>query len=448
MGGMSLTTNSTTASTGSFQRVLYHPLFIPVCIAIGLTIRISVALLTPIEPVSDAAWYLARARELLSGMGYQEGGHPTAYWPIGWPAIMAGSLAIFGSQPVAILAINTVSAALIMWLIIWFARELTHNEWVARVALLAYVFYPNHIAYHGAANSETAYAALSMLAFILLIKGRKKVWLLAICGFIFGVATLVKPQTIAFPLGAIIALGIVYPAYRWKQALQAGVVVYLMLLLVVLPWSARNYAVLGEFVLVSTNGGTALLLGANNQITGDHFDYQHTPVFKQLGIPWEQRVERQVELNQRQKEVAKDWIADNTGEWLAWMPKKAFNLWIKDTDGFWSFDRQYPTATVAVRASQVINQLYYAVILILSAICAVLVAKAILRRESPLMRAGLLFCMPVFVTLLAAVFTGQIRYHHAAMPYLMICSSIALLRMAQSNKIKKLPIKLNTHNYP
>jgi hypothetical protein len=221
-----------------------------------------------------------------------------------------------------------------------------------------------------------------------------------------------------------------------------------MLLLVVLPWSARNYAVLGEFVLVSTNGGTALLLGANNQITGDHFDYQHTPVFKQLGIPWEQRVERQVELNQRQKEVAKDWIADNTGEWLAWMPKKAFNLWIKDTDGFWSFDRQYPTATVAVRASQVINQLYYAVILILSAICAVLVAKAILRRESPLMRAGLLFCMPVFVTLLAAVFTGQIRYHHAAMPYLMICSSIALLRMAQSNKIKKLPIKLNTHNYP
>ncbi len=407
-----------------YQLLLHHPLFIPVCILVGLGIRLGVAIWLPVEPYSDAAWYVARAQELVAGVGYQEDGHPTAYWPIGWPAILAGGVLLFGSVPTAVLALNTVAAATIMWQLLLIARAVGASEGVARLALLLYALYPSHIAYHGVANSETVYLAVFMVAFNLLIKGRDNLTLLVVSGLFFGVATLIKPQTLAFPLGGVIALGMVFQGFTYLKVLRAGLIIYLSLLLVVLPWSYRNQSVFGEFVLVSTNGGVALFMGANDQLTGSHFNYQHTPVFQQLGIDWEERVERQVELNLRQKQAAKQWISDNTGKWMMWMPVKIYKLWYKDTDGFWNFQRQYQQGII--RAFQVINQFYYIGILLLSLLPALLAARSFLRADGEEKRLGLLFCVPVFASLVAAVFTGQIRYHHAAMPYLVVAAAMTL----------------------
>jgi 4-amino-4-deoxy-L-arabinose transferase-like glycosyltransferase len=427
----------TTASTHSldaprsiavtWRRWLMHPAFIPACFIGGLLLRLAVVLLFPVEPMSDSAWYVARARGLVAGLGYREGDHPTAYWPVGWPAILAGALAVFGSVAVSVAFLNLAAVALIMSMILWLGRNIAGSETVARMALVAYALYPNHIAYTGVAATETVYTALALAAFALLYSGRRSAPMLILCGLIFGVATLVKPQTIAFPFGAVIALGLVIRDYRWKSALRAGLIVYAALLCVVLPWSFRNHAVFGEFVLVSTNGGTALLLGANDQATGGHFDYQHTPVFTNLGIPWEERVARQVELNQRQKQVANAWIRDNLLLYLSWMPKKVIKLWIKDTDGFWSFDHSYPQSTAIVRFAQYVNQTFYTLVLALALACAIVALRSMLMRREDTIRLALLFCMPVFVSLLAAAFTGQIRYHFPAMPFLLVAAAWTLI---------------------
>jgi len=392
----------------------------------GIVLRVLVATLLPVEPASDYAWYVARAREIAAGLGYQEGGWPTAYWPVGWPAILAGGYLLFGSMTLAIITLNSLAALATMYLILWFGRQVAGSERIGRIALVAYAVYPNHIAYTGLAATEIVYTALAMGAFALLIRGRSRFWLLVASGLIFGIATLVKPQTIAFPFGAAIALALVYRSYSWIATVRAGLIVYVALLLVVLPWTYRNFVVFGVPVLVSTNGGTALLLGANDQLTGDHFEYQRTPVFTELGIPWEDRVARQVELNKRQKESAAEWIKENTASYIGWMPKKILMVWIKDTDGFWSYDNSYPHATLAVRGFQVINQLFYAVTLILALGCAWFAFIGLLRREEKAARLGLLFCMPIFVSLLAAVFTGQIRYHFSSMPFLFIAAAWTL----------------------
>jgi hypothetical protein len=100
---------------------LLHPLFVPcvlTCVLIGgLGIRLGVAVFLPIEPMSDSAWHVARATDLAAGMGYQEGGYPTAYWPVGWPAILAGAFVLAGSMPVAIVGLNLLGAAAIMLLL-------------------------------------------------------------------------------------------------------------------------------------------------------------------------------------------------------------------------------------------------------------------------------------------------------------------------------------------
>ena len=410
-------------TTTRLSGLLLHTAFIPSLLVLGLLIRIAVAMFLPVEQISDSLWYVTRAVEIATGLGYQEDGSPTAYWPIGWPAILAGGYLLTGSTPLSVVMLNLAGAFVIMLLIPWFGRNLTGNESVGRVALLAYAIYPNHIAYTSSAASETVYTALVMGAFALMIHGRGRVWQLIVSGLIFGVVTLIKPQTIGFPFGAAIALFFIYRSFSGFSTLRAILIVYCSLLLVVLPWSYRNLVVLGAPVLVSTNGGTALLMGANDRMTGTHFDYQDTPVYDHLGIPWEERVTRQVELNQKQKLQALQWIRENTGSYLAWMPKKTLMLWIKDTDGFWNYEDSYPTSIWKIRSFQIVNQLYYVVVIALSFGCAIFSAIGLLRRREDLAKLSLLFCMPIFVSLVAAIFTGQIRYHFAAMPFLFIAGA-------------------------
>jgi 4-amino-4-deoxy-L-arabinose transferase-like glycosyltransferase len=400
-----------------------HRAFIPACIMIGLFVRLAVAVLFPVEPASDSRWYVARANEIASGEGYQEGGFPTAYWPVGWPALLALGIRLLGNWEIAVVIINLLSAAAIMMSLIVAGRYVLGNELVARLALALYAFYPNHIAYSGTAASELPYTAIAIAAFLLLILGRRRILLVFSSGLLFGVATLIKPQTIAFPFGAVIALLILYRDFNWVAAGRTILGVYLACLLVVLPWSYRNYQVFGEWVLVSTNGGTALLLGANDQMTGQHFEYKQTSVFRDLGIPWEDRVERQIELNHRSVEAGLEWIKEHPVEYLAWMPVKLWLLWHKETDGFWAFQRTYPASERAIFLLQLVNQAIYTLIMVLSLIAAFHALIALVRKDAPNKGLALMFCMPVFVSLVGMVFTGQIRYHFAAMPFLVLTAA-------------------------
>lgn len=421
------------ANTSGWARLILHPAFIPICVGVSLMLRLLVGTLIPIEQASDAGWYVGRAMDLAAGRGYQEQGMATAYWPVGWPAILAFGYTVIGSMPATILIINLLSALGTMLLILWFGRMVTGQELVGRIALLAYALYPNHIAYAGQAATEPVYTLIAMAAFALMIAGGKHSRLLLISGLLFGIGTLVKPQTIMFPVGAAIAMALVFRGYSWRLAVRAAVIVYLSLLLVVLPWAYRNWNVFGEFVLVSTNGGTALLLGANDQLTGDHFEYQHTPVFTQFGIPWDQRVARQLELDRKQKEAGSRWIREHPGEYIAWMPKKVVLLWLKDTDGFWAFDRTYPNATPWIRMVQYLNQAFYVLVLLLALLAALPALTGMIRRHDEKARLALLYCMPVFVSLLGAVFTGQIRYHFPAMPFLFLAAAWWLVARGQSS---------------
>lgn len=401
-----------------------HQAFIPTVLLVGLTLRLVVAVLIPIEQMSDSAWYVARAIEIASGLGYQEDGIPTAYWPVGWPAILAGGYWLTGSIPLTVIGLNLAGSLAIMLLILWFGRALAGSEVVGRIALLAYALYPNHIAYSSNAATEIIYTALLMAAFALMIAGRNHVWKLLLSGLIFGVVTLVKPQTIGFPFGAAVGLFLVYHrSFSLLAMLRAMLVVYVSLLVVVLPWSYRNFLVFDTPVLVSTNGGTALFMGANDQSTGTHYDYQNSPAYEKLGIPWDERVARQIELDKEQRRQATQWIRDNTGTYLAWMPKKVAMLWVKDTDGFWVYEHDYSSRILAIRTFQLANQLFYMLVVMLSLGCLAASLIGLWERRQEQARLTLLFCMPAFVSLVAAVFTGQIRYHFAAMPFLFVAAA-------------------------
>jgi 4-amino-4-deoxy-L-arabinose transferase-like glycosyltransferase len=404
---------------------------VPAIFASGLLVRLLVILLLPQVLASDGAYYFDRAVELAAGLGYQEEGHPTAFWPVGYPALLAGSMLLFGPNLVGPMLLNLIAAAATIWLVLWFGRRLGGSEAAGRLGALLYAVYPAHIAYTGAALGEVVTTALTMAAFALLIAGRRRWLALAAAGLLFGLVTLMRPQVMLFPAGAIVALLIVYRDFRWKDALKAMFAVHLALFAAVLPWSARNAAVLGEFVLVSTNGGIALQAGANDLADGDHFAVYRSPLAAEIGIPWEERVTRQVEVDARLKQMARQWIAENPGRWAALGLRKMVILWHKDSDGFWRLKDGRPEMEGALTGAQWANQLFYLAMLALSLFCFAAAARAVLRRDDRLMRLALLFCMPVFVTLLAFIFSGQMRYHFPAMPFLAVAAGWSLAHFAR-----------------
>src|SRR4051812_38236179 len=108
---------------------------VPAIFAIALVLRLLVILLLPQIPTSDAAFYFERALGLVGGEGYSEQGHPPAYWPVGYPALLAGSMLVFGKSLLGPLLLNFASAMAILWLVLWFGRRLG-GELAGRTAAL------------------------------------------------------------------------------------------------------------------------------------------------------------------------------------------------------------------------------------------------------------------------------------------------------------------------
>lgn len=397
------------------------PWVVPALFVLALLLRLALLVLLPQNAVSDGEWYMVRAAEMARGMGYQEAGHPTAFWPVGYPALLAGSMLLFGPGLFGPLLLNLISVAVILGAIVWLGRALGAGALATRIALLLYAIYPAHIAYVGQPCSETASTALGMVAFVLLIVGRKHSLILIAAGVLFGLATLMRAQMMLFPVGVIVALLLAFRDFRWRDAVRAVVLVHLAVAAVVLPWSLRNVERMGAFVPVSTNGGVSLFYGANDRATGDWFAWERTPYWDQVvGIPYSQRVERQVELDRRFKARATEWIKAHPAKWTALGFRKMALLWVKDSDAFWSLDKTYPDRSGLWRGVQAIDQLYYMALVALGLFALGVAVRDRLRGtfdHAPLMLLG---CMPAFATLTAFGFTGQTRYHYPAMPFLIL----------------------------
>ena len=395
---------------------------VPALFALTLVVRLALILAWPQTPFSDGAWYLLRATELARGMGFQEAGHPTAFWPVGFPALLAAAIALTGSTVVGPALVNLVAVAATLALILWLSKALGAGALAGRVAALLYALYPANIVYAGAPLSETASTAVAIAAFALLIAGRRRWPLLVAAGLVFGAGTLMRAQLLFFPVGGVAAFMLVYRDLTWREGLRALLLVHLAMAAVILPWTLRNERLLGAPVLVSTNGGVALFTGANDQATGDWFAWEHTPLWDQAGIPFDQRVGRQVELNDRFQALARRWIAAHPLRWSVLGVKKMALLWRKDSDAFWSMHESYPDKERGWTIVAVLDQFYYFALLALAVPALVVGLRGIVRGDTGDARLALLGCMPAFVTLTAFAFTGQIRYHFPAMPFVILAA--------------------------
>ncbi len=270
-------------------------------------------------PIADGEFYHRFATRLAEGLGYTvewPDGVVTyaAHYPVGYPAILSAAYRVFGATPGVAMCVNaaigTLAAACAHRVAL---RELSPRR--ALAAGLAVALHPALVLYTPAVMTEGVAAALVVVAMACAAPpnaSRSAVFArTAAMGVVFGVATLVRPQTIVF--APILAFVFAPARLPTTTRLVASTVAVALALLTVAPWTIRNCERMNRCALVSVNGGWNLLIGVHTQ-TGSWTELE-TP-------PGCTTVFDEAEKDRCFEHAARSEIAASPAVWIAKAPRK------------------------------------------------------------------------------------------------------------------------------
>ena len=239
---------------------------VPFTYAVGVVAflpRLFVALAWAREPVWDGHYYHYGAMRIAKGLGYSEDivvagtrlWHPWCHYPVGYSAFLAAFYRLFGPSLRGAPVVNAVVGTLLVLVVHRLAlRALSLNR--ARIAAGITALHPGLIVYSAALMNEVL-CALLILAGAWIAARRLRWATIVLAGIAFGLATLVRPS--ALLVAPLVALVLPLPAL---SSLYRGMIVSIIAVLTVLPWTYRNCRVMDGCALVSTNGGWNLAIGA------------------------------------------------------------------------------------------------------------------------------------------------------------------------------------------
>src|SRR5436305_520432 len=225
----------------------------------GLAIRLAWVVIHPVTPVSDFAVYNQHAANLAEhGIYSANVVHPDAYWPAGWPVVLAGVYLVLGVHP----QLGALVGVTLEWGAILIAacaavRLLPPRSAACTVGAMC--LYPGAIAYGSVLGSEHLANLLFTTAVVLVAFTRPSASTAFVIGLLEGALVVTRAD-----YGAATAIVIVVWFWRARQVrrvLNLALVATFGVLICVGPWITRNALDFGEFIPASTNGGVNFYLG-------------------------------------------------------------------------------------------------------------------------------------------------------------------------------------------
>lgn len=224
-------------------------------------------------PDGDAAIYPALAQSLLAGHGLgvidpSLEVRVWAYYPPGFPVLLAGWGAIAGFSARSYLVFNLIVDTVAALMILRIAERLGMAR-AGRAAAWLYLIWPSVLLSAPYAQKE----GLSIVLFLALVLA----WMAArdgrgvmAKGTAIGVLTaaLALTQPGFAPLSALIGLACL-PQMGLRRAIRVGVVAAPVAVLVMLQWWIRNALLFHAFVPLTTASGVSLWVGNNPDATGN-----------------------------------------------------------------------------------------------------------------------------------------------------------------------------------
>lgn len=305
--------------------------WIVACIAVGSLLRVAWALAVPPTPTSDHATYLSLAASLAE-RGQFGLGHPSLFRPPGISMALAPLVAALGDRPLVPLLLNLLLFTAMVPATYLLGRRLAGGD-TARLAVALVALWPNLIMLAGFANKELLVSALVPAFMLLYLRATDRPAWQGGAGWAAGAGLALGAMVLTQPHSALLAPVLVTFEWlrggKWGAALARLAVAAVAALLVVLPWTVRNYLVSGELVPVSANGGHVLWVGNNPQATGGYVDVRpawaetHEITYDRAALRW-----------------ALAWMRANPGAFLRLVPRKQILYLGDDADGAYNSVKQ------------------------------------------------------------------------------------------------------------
>jgi 4-amino-4-deoxy-L-arabinose transferase-like glycosyltransferase len=290
---------------------------------VAAAIRISVAAWMGLDdvplPGSDSVEYDTYAWNLAQGKGFRgmspdvsDQNHLTAYRPPLTSIVWSGLYKVFGHRYDVVRLMNSVLGAL-SCVLLFYIGNLAFNRTVGWYSAVIWAIFPSSIYFSIQLYSEPIMLVL-LLAFVMkcLQFSRKPGWgSAALAGALLGLLFLVNPsKVIMLPLVASWGL---WQFRKNLHDLLLSVVIPIVAIAMLVPWTVRNYQVFDEFIPFSTMGGSVLLQGNNRIVATD--PSRHGYVIWDTKIPEYasllQAPNDEVERDRVARSLAIEWISEN-----------------------------------------------------------------------------------------------------------------------------------------
>lgn len=218
--------------------------------------------------------YIQLARNIVAGNGYvfEPGGAKVFHRPPLYPAFLV-PVALFSEylQRYIIILPQSLLVGLTGFLIFKIARIL-FNLSVARISL--FLFLINPWVYWNAKNPMTAVIQMALyLLFIYLfcrlfhtlflkIVRPQRIWPQAVCvGIVSAALSLIHAAMLPVSIILLFVLFIIGSIKRYPQAIVSAVISTVILVVLIAPWTYRNYRCFGRFIPIAGGGGLAYFNG-------------------------------------------------------------------------------------------------------------------------------------------------------------------------------------------
>lgn len=261
--------------TGNWTEILYRTpakTWLAVVLSLGFAARAVATALPPI-PFSDHATYLEVGRRIAAGNGFGD----SILYPPGPSVTVAFAIWLLGDE-VHLLAAFHASLGLITVAVLYFGLR-KYSEQSARWSSLVAALWPSLVVWNSTLGHETTalllYVVICLLA-MRLTRDLEHQWLTCVAvGFLSGTMALVRPTAVVMP--GLIAIAVWICGQSIRRAVVKGIVVAIVMVATVSPWTIRNYLKFDEFLLISANSGKVLLSSNHPQSDGIYHTLAHIP---------------------------------------------------------------------------------------------------------------------------------------------------------------------------
>jgi 4-amino-4-deoxy-L-arabinose transferase-like glycosyltransferase len=390
--------------------------FVAFLIRLGAVVALRDLNAAPSQHVTgaDGVEYNLLGLRTAQGLGYTwESGQPTSFRAPGLPLLLAGIYFVAGKSYPLVYVVFCLLGAISCLGAYGIARELL-QERVARWAGWLACFYVPHIYFATRFDSENLFAAclaggLYLALYHLRTRSR---WSAILAGVLLGCGGLTRAFAILLlpPIAGIMAVA-ERGVFSLAKRLMGAILFSCAFVLVIAPWTMRNYQVHGRMVLVATNGGSTFY-GGNNSIVVE--EPRHWGAWVATNhLPGRDIIEAapdEVSHDKVEWRLGAEWVRNNVARLPLLGLYKFVRFWLPDID---SANKSYVIL-------QVVGSTPFLVLIVVGLLAS-------LRQGTWRQGRWLLVHLVLLSSILTALlFWGSPRFRDANAPLLMVYAAVGL----------------------